>query len=391
MVHKQKRGASYRIDRTFAGVGRIALSSGTDHPATFRRLNAMLTGLAKVGRIDVLAGIRDGTYAPLVVLHYYERGQLDKLPTAETSAGLLPALRHFAETHECSRSYRSDLWTTVRHLERATGAKTATVNDLPRLVRAVRETMRKAEHPVAFNRLRAHALAFASSTTGELSPLWTEVKRVHRFKKAEGQRPKKLQRRPLTVAELDAVCEAFVDVPVYGGKRGGHGKALRRTIAKAHLAAMARALATTGMRPQEYWERDGARWVGGIVTGHVFVEGTKTRAARRPTLAIVAPVRPACGEQLFRREFAAATTKALRTGLDVYSLRRTFASFCESAGVVPSRREAYMGHGPKTVGDLYLQTLVLPFVEQDGQQVERWMETEREKAKQPVVKLEVVK
>lgn len=380
MPHRQKRGKSYRIDRTFIGVGRIAIASGTDHAGTFGRINAMLTGLSKVGRLDILIGIRDGVYAPLVVLHYYERGQLDKLPSAESSAALLPALRHFVMTHECSVSYRSDLWTTVRHVERASGAKTAAVSERPRLLRTIRETMRVAKTPVAFNRLRAHMLAFASSVAGEFSPLWTEIRRVHRFKKAEGTRPRKLMRRPLTVAELDAVCEAFVDVPVYAGKRGG-GHVLRRVITKEQLAAMARGLALTGMRPQEYWQRLGATWEGGMVVGHVTVHGTKTRAADRVTLAITAPIRPACGEQTFREQFTAATTKALRVGLDAYSLRRTFASFCESSGLPPSRKDAYMGHGPKTVSDIYLQTIVLPFVEQDGEQMERWIAGERERAK----------
>lgn len=374
-----------RIDRVIAGVGRIALSSGTDHTGTFRRINAMITGLAKIGRLDVLKGIKDGVYTPLVVLYHYERGQLDKLPTAETSAGLLAALRHFAETHESSVSYRADLWTTVRHVERTPGAKTATVADLPRFVRAIRERMRVADTKVAFNRLRAHCLAFASSVQGELSPLWLDVKRVHRFKRIESSTP--LHRRPLTVAELDAVCAGFKDKPVYGGKRGG-GRTLRRTIPKETLAAMAWTLATTGMRPAEYWQRGGASWTGGLLMGHVLVNGTKTRAARRPTLALVDVIRPACGEQLFRRLFAAVTTDVLGVALDTYSLRRTFAAFLESAVIEPSRARAYMGHGPKTTTDIYLQTLVLPFTGPDAAKVTAWIAAER-KARRTPLKLEV--
>ncbi len=64
----------------------------------------------------------------------------------------------------------------------------------------------------------------------------------------------------------------------------------------------------------------------------------------------------ACSEQFFRREFLSACERARREGLDTYSLRRTFASLCELAGLPPSRWHTYHGHGPRTVADLYLQT-----------------------------------
>lgn len=372
--HTLKRGTTFRIDRKFAGVGRIALASGTDHPPTFRRILAMLAGLASIGRLDVLAAIRDGLHKPLVVLHYYERGQLDRLPTTETAQGLVAALEAFQRDHVCSASYRSDLGTSVRHIK-AKATKQSAVGDLPKLLRDMKPSFRT--RPVAFNRMRAHMLSFAAETTGELSPLWLDVKRVRRYRKSEGQRPKTVQRRPLTVAELDQVCAAFVDVPVFAGVRGG-GKALRRTITKASLADMTRSLAFTGMRPAEYWQRAGASWEDRGT--YVWVNGTKTAAARRPTMHLVAPALPSCGEQLFRREFTKATEKALRVALDAYSLRRTFASLCESAGVVESRWKAYLGHGPKTVSDVYLQTTVLPFVAEDQATAAAFLERERAKS-----------
>lgn len=370
---------SKRIDRVFAGVGRIALSSGTDHAPTFRRINAMLTGLYKIGKLDVLAGIRDGAWAPLVVLHLYERGQLEKLPTPETSAGLAAAFRAFATTYEASVSYRADLMTSVRHVERA-ATKGHAVADAAKVLRALKDRMRAT--PVAFNRLRTHLLAFATETQGKHSPLWTELARVNRFKKAEGTRVRSKLRRPLTVAELDAVCAAFADWPVYGGRKGAQNrrgeKTIKRVIRARDLAAMAMTLATTGMRPQEYWQRDGAAWLEQL--GYIAVAGTKTRAADRVTFALVPAIRPVCGEQFFRDRFAEATTKALRVGLDAYSLRRTFAKLCESAKLDASRKDAYMGHGPKTVSDIYLQTNVLPFVQADADLVSAWIAAERARA-----------
>lgn len=371
--HKLTRGTSYRIDRKFAGVGRIAIASGTDHLPTFRRILAMLAGLASIGRLDILAAIRDGIHKPLVVLHYYERGQLDRLPTAATAQGLVGALEAFQRDHVCSASYRSDLGTSVRHIK-AKASKQSAVSDLPKILRDLKPSFR--ERQVAFNRLRAHMLSFAAETAGELSPLWLDIKRVRRFKKAEGTRVKKLMRRPLTVAEFDLVREGFRDLPVYHGKRGG-GKALRRIIYAEYFAIMAEMLAWTGMRPAEYWERGDALWE--TRGGYIMVKGTKTAAAVRPTFLLATPSKPFCGEQVFRREFTRVTERVLGVALDVYSLRRTFASLCESAGLVESRWKAYLGHGPKTVTDIYLQTNVLPFVVADQAQVEQFMARERAK------------
>jgi integrase len=374
---------SLRIDRIFVGVGRIAVYSGTTNRGTFKRINAMLSALHQLGDLDTLRAIKDGTFAPLVVLHAYERGQLAKLSRA-ASAPLIPALLKFHETHEAGVSYRSDLRTSIRHVEKVKGAQSATVASLPTILRGMKDDFR--ERPVAFNRLRAHLLAFASEHAGHLSPLWTEIHRVQRFKKAEGTRPRKLKRRPLTVAELDLVCAAFTDHVVYGGRKGAANagrKTVKRTIRAGALAVMTRFLATTGMRPSEYWQRGGAKWTPSLDV--TWVHGTKTAAANRTTFLIETPIPPMCGEQFFRRAFAAATEKAIRVGLDVYSLRRTFAALCESARIEPSRARAYLGHGPKTVTDLYLRTNVLPFVEQDAALVSQWIEAERSRAPRPAL------
>ena len=244
--------------------------------------------------------------------------------------------------------------------------------DLPKLVRALKGTMQGT--PVAFNRLRTHMMAFMSETFGKMSPEWISVLQVNPYKKVEGRRPKARLRRPLTVQELDAVLNAFAD---YTYRRGNAKQ--QTTIYKVHLAAMAYTLATTGMRPQEYWKRKGATWTWEIV--HIQVNGTKTAAAKRPTFAMSVLIKPICSEQFYRERFAEATVKALGLELDLYSLRRTFATFMESARIEPSRARAYLGHGPKTVTDIYLAQSVLPFVLEDGRIVAAWIETERVKAK----------
>jgi integrase len=59
MPHRVSPNGSYRIDRRFKGVGRIALASGTKSRSVFVKLNAMLTELHEDGHLDILRGIRD--------------------------------------------------------------------------------------------------------------------------------------------------------------------------------------------------------------------------------------------------------------------------------------------------------------------------------------------
>ena len=59
MAHRISKGGSFRIDRRFKGVGRIALASGTTNRQRFEKFTAMLTELHEDGRWDVLKGIKD--------------------------------------------------------------------------------------------------------------------------------------------------------------------------------------------------------------------------------------------------------------------------------------------------------------------------------------------
>ena len=59
MTHRVSQGGSYRIDRRFAGVGRLALASGTRNKKRFDALNVMLTELYEDGRLDLLRTLRE--------------------------------------------------------------------------------------------------------------------------------------------------------------------------------------------------------------------------------------------------------------------------------------------------------------------------------------------
>lgn len=384
MTHKH--GKFLRLDRVIAFTGRVAISSGTPDPKVKKRIEDAISGAEALARdgssqaLEALAELRDLDVAPLVFMERWEHGTLLRKAGRRLHVALIASLESWAEKHECAESTRADIRTAIRHIMKAKGVRKNTpASELPSIVRGLRDPMRAT--PVAFHRLRAYMLSYANIEHGARSEIYLGVEEVRRYRKVEGKRPRKLMRRPLTVAELDAVCAAFTDHEYKRGNAKTKGK-----ITASSLRYMTLSLAFSGMRPQEYWQRDGAWWCDKIA--HLWVNGTKTAAAVRPTLHIGHPCAAACGEQFFRQAFAKATEKALREGLDAYSLRRTFAKLCESARIDPSRADAYIGHGPKTVSDLYLKTNVTPFVPEDSALVEAFITSEREKAKKPALRLE---
>lgn len=61
-MHRTSPNGSYRLDRRFPGVGRIAVASGARTATEFQKRNALLTRLFDRGRLDLLRAIQAGTY-----------------------------------------------------------------------------------------------------------------------------------------------------------------------------------------------------------------------------------------------------------------------------------------------------------------------------------------
>lgn len=354
--HRDKNGgATFYLDRRVPGVGRIKRASGTTHAPTFRRLNEMIDGLRETGRLDLLRAIKGGRLTPLEVWDAYRVGQLARLPDAEQLAGLRAAMDAWLAGVDASANHRSTLKSSVAHLARAAGAG-ATVGDLPRALRALRETMRAT--PRAFNYCRSAAQAFARDTAGRHSRLWLEVSGVEPLRVRARRKT-----RPVTPPELVVIARALDRLHPGAG-------------------ATAWALALTGMRPgSEYWgkSRKGAPAVKGPWEDRgdrIHVEGTKTEAAVRdiPRVAAVAP--PACWEGKFGRLLREATGGAVQP----YDLRRSFASWMEAAGVPRTRRRLYLGHAAGDVTDLYERHEVEAYLAADARVLAAYVEREAAKA-----------
>ncbi len=61
-MHRTSKAGTYRIDRVFPGVGRLAVASGATTVAEFNKRNALLARLYDHGRLDLLRAIKAGTY-----------------------------------------------------------------------------------------------------------------------------------------------------------------------------------------------------------------------------------------------------------------------------------------------------------------------------------------
>jgi integrase len=79
MPHRTSTRGSYRLDRVFPGLGRIAVASGATTVTEFRKRNALLTRLYDEGRHDLLRAIQSRTYSVTEVYAAAREKRLDEL------------------------------------------------------------------------------------------------------------------------------------------------------------------------------------------------------------------------------------------------------------------------------------------------------------------------
>ena len=68
MPHRTSKGGTYRLDRRFLGVGRIAVASGATTKAGLKARQSLLTRLFDKGRLDILRAIKAGEVSITEVL-----------------------------------------------------------------------------------------------------------------------------------------------------------------------------------------------------------------------------------------------------------------------------------------------------------------------------------
>lgn len=320
--------ATPEIDLRFRGIGRVRVSTGTEARGMTATLKQMLRHLYQLGRLDVLAALRDKRLTPLQVYTHYRQGELDRLPTAE---GMAPAHAMLEwvkgiENDETRRSYQYGVTGLLR-----ASPPNPTVADLPRLLRSYRAAC--SDRKVMFNRCRMGVRAYLRETLGKRHALALAVADVPAWK----ENPVKAA--PWTVAEVVRLSEGL-----------------------GACAGMAWTLALSGMRRGEYW----GHW--SVTDGAFRIRGTKTRGAVRPAPFVGLSEKPRIAYPAFRRRLL-----ALAPGHRVHNFRQTFAHWAEAAGIPRSRRMMYLGHGAGDVTDLYERHEVEGFLQGDAELLRMWL------------------
>jgi integrase len=132
-MHRTSQNGSYRLDRVFPGVGRIAVASGATTKEEYKKRNALLTRLYDQGRLNLLQAIRAGT---LTVTEVYAAARADELDSltgdrARLAANLWDAVAAWTPTSASAAATRRRYATSFTALKRSgVLGPTATVDDL---------------------------------------------------------------------------------------------------------------------------------------------------------------------------------------------------------------------------------------------------------------------
>jgi len=321
------------IDRRYKGVGRINIRTGTRLPAVKRKLQRMLANLADEGRLDLLRAVRDGRIHILSLYDAYQRKALDQLPSADTAKPLAETMATWIASLPRTK-HSTSLETSRRYLVRE--RPNALVSDLPDVLDALRKSLGR-QYPRSFNICRSAASGFIRQTLRRSHPLYAQVTAVELVRVHSKRR-----HQPMTVDELRAIFPH---------------------PASDHVDGIAWSMALTSMGAKEYW----GEWE--VRADRVSIGGTKAKGRVRDVPLLMMPVVPRIHRRTFENKFR-ERTGGRRT---VYDLRRSFAFILEAAGVVRTRRRAYMGHGAGDTTALYELHDVAAYLADDARKLREFI------------------
>ena len=168
MTHRISTNGSFRIDRRFKTVGRIALASGTNDRQTFGKLNTMLTELYEDGYLDVLRGIRDHRWSLQEVYQARRTGRLSYIESELVlTRNLWDVVRAWEPQSAPSEGTRKRYGVSFAALERSGVLdSSASVGEM----RSVEwQSLQRQWHggPADWNRLRSAVSRFLSMSLGD--------------------------------------------------------------------------------------------------------------------------------------------------------------------------------------------------------------------------------
>lgn len=310
MTPRRAKGRSLTIDRLIGG-RRFRFATGARTPKEFKRYETMVDALIIQGRLDLLEGLlgREPLYHPAELLTAFTRNDFDRLPTPEEIGSVEERWERWGE----SRDKAGYAWS------RLTKAGISTIRSFPQAVKRMREQM--TENPRAFELYKNEAQAFLRTQLGEEHPIYKQVKRIPGFGKRSRERG-----RPLSVDEVGRLLNDL----------------------EPPAADIVWAMCATGMGVKEYWT-DGFD----VLPDRIRIHGQKRRTRERDVPRFTDVAMPRLTVKQMEYRLNGFHKDKADTGFRLYDFRRTFARACEECGIVESNRAAYMGHGARTMTQLY--------------------------------------
>ncbi len=320
-----KRSRSLKLDRKFAGVGRIVRASGTSKRKVHREINDLLTRLYEDGKLEILKAIKDGRVSPLEAYSAFRAKKLTHLPASiELSRPLWDSVAEWVPRSAKAESTRKRYETSFKALRRAGVLKEgAEVSDL-RDVDWIGLRDRWPNSGSDWNRLRAAVSRFLT--------MILEEDKLHPFRRDVMKRLKRDQEVPARVPDLTpAELWRLVD-----------------TAAEPIRGAIV-FLATTGLRVGEYLALEEHHLLP--LTRQVKVPGTKTAGSAALIYVdeelwpwVLAAVPSPFRYKALRLHFKEAAERIGKPDLRLHDLRHLHGQMLADANVPESKIQASLRH-----------------------------------------------
>lgn len=360
MAYTQPRGKSLMVQRQFTklGIPRMYRSSGTNDEETFARINAMLSKLADLAKVEssvkqVLTDLNTGQRTFLDALALVEAdgwNAVRKLvPAAHEGSNRGISSKHFEEWisgHDVQPSTRRN----YRHNYNAAMAFAkgrGTMDALPAILADYKkQCVKLGKNKRAFNLALVVMQAWVKSTIGDESKTYRELRKVKRIKIP------KYHRKNAYFSPTD-IMNIMARLPDY-------------------VAAAVWTQTTHGMNWKEHAE-DGC-WVEG---NGLFINGQKNEHRRR-TVPLIKPPAAAISNYNVFEQWLAAASDANGQRCTSHDLRRCYSRWLGEVGIPHHKVQMYMGQRPQDQTSEYQYHTTQDFLKDDADKIRGWLTAQLE-------------
>lgn len=314
------------INRSYQGVGRIRVASGTADSNTYIAILKAMDGVFNAGNLDTLEAIRDRVVTPLDLLQSVKKNGVNKVVNINVAVPLISTVQHWLENYDIKQSTRRGYRSHLAGLFKRCTA-TDTLKDLPKRLEAYRKVCSRNGTAVTFNHCRTALLAFAREEYKKRSQVYGDISAVEVLKVK-----KKLYNDAVSVTEAVKFTGALEDP----------------------FPTIIWHLLYSGLRISEFLEALDTSWEVQVdriqVTNADIGHGNKG-GSREVFLAY--PIEKSPRQiKAIRKAFSKAR---MATGINItpHTTRKCFAYWCDESGISDVRIEAYMGHKSLSLTQMY--------------------------------------